>query len=158
MLISFKSPGVIQSVTTVPTSFNLLKHSVILTQTNYNAVAGIQSATFSTSIGRIQESSKGQQHKELNHTHIASDKKVDAFSKHEKAAKSESFHFQKKNKEGEDGPKELIPVSADAHSQGMILSRSNSIKHLVLLFVCRSYINFLQILYSRLLVTTPNMV
>lgn len=158
MLISFKSPGVIQSVTTVPTSFNLLKHSVILTQTNYNAVTGIQSATFSTSIGRIQESSKGPQHKEVNPTHIASDKNFDAFSKHEKAAKSESFHFQKKNKEGEDSPKELIPVSDDAHSQGMILSRSNSIKHLVLLFVCRSYINFLQILYSRLLVTTPNMV
>ena len=130
MLISFNSPGIIHSVTTFPTSFNLLKHSVFLTQNNYNAVPGIQSATFSTSIGRIQESSKGSQQKEVNPTHIASDKNVDAFSKHEKAAKSESFHFQKKNKEGEDSPKELIPVSDDAHTQGMILCRSNSIKYL----------------------------
>ena len=134
MLISFNSPGIIHSVTTFPTSFNLLKHSVFLTQNNYNAVPGIQSATFSTSIGRIQESSKGSQQKEVNPTHIASDKNVDAFSKHEKAVQSESFHFQKKNKELEDSPKELVPVSDDK-SQGMILCRSNSIKYLAL-FIC----------------------
>ena len=135
VLIPFNSPGVIHSVTTFPTSFNLLKHSAFLTQNNYNAIpGGIQSATFATSIGRIQEASKGPQHKDLNPTHIASDKNVDAFSKLEKAAKSESFHFQKKNKEVEDGPKELIAVSVDAHTQGMILCRSNSIKYLALLF------------------------
>ena len=138
MLISFNSPGSIHSVTTLPTSFSLLKHSVCFTQNNYNALQVIQSATFATSIGRTQESSKGAQDKELNPAHIASDKNVDAFSKHEKAAKSESFHFQKKNKEGEDSPKELIPVSDDAHSQGMIFFRSNSIKYLFL-FVLRSY-------------------
>ena len=137
VLIPFNSPEVIHSITTFPTSFNLLKHSAFLTQNNYNAIPGIQSATFATSIGRIQESSKGPQHKDLNPTHIASDKNVDAFSKLEKAAKSESFHFQKKNKEVEDGPKELIPVSDDAHTQGMILCRSNSIKHLALsLYLC----------------------
>ena len=134
MLISFNPPGTIHSVTTFPTSFNLLKHSVFLTQNNYNIVPGIQSATFATSIGRIQESSKGPQHNELNPTHIASDKNVDAFSKLEKAAKSESFHFQKKNKEQEDIPTELVPVSDDK-SQGMISCRSNSIIHLVLLYV-----------------------
>lgn len=121
VLIPFNSPGVIHSVTTFPTSFNLSKHSVFLTQNNYNAIPGIQSATFATSIGRFQESKKGPQHKDLNPTHIASDKNVDAFSKLEKAAKSESFHFQKKNKEVEDGPKELIPVSDDAHSQDYLL-------------------------------------
>ena len=160
VLIPFNSPGVIHSVTTFPTSFNLLKHSAFLTQNNYNAIPGIQSATFATSIGRIQESSKGPQHKDLNPTHIASDKNVDAFSKLEKAAKSESFHFQKKNKEQEDSPKELVPVSDDK-SQGMILCRSNSIKHLALfliaLFVSRSYMISCKFCF-RLLVTTPNMV
>ena len=163
VLIPFNSPEVIHSITTFPTSFNLLKHSLCLTQNNYNAIPGIQSATFATSIGRIQESSKGPQHKDLNPTHIASDKNVDAFSKLEKAAKSESFHFQKKNKEVEDGPKELIPVSDDAHTQGMILCRSNSIKYLALflisraLFVSRSYMISCKFCF-RLLVTTPNMV
>ena len=106
LLVSTRSGSI--NIAALPISSNAsLKCSSILTQFHSFWLPSIQSANFSTS-QRTYYPASGDQ-----------DEKTPSFTKYEKIAKKEDFHFQNKHKLAEEKTNAIISMSEGKNKQGM---------------------------------------
>ena len=98
------------AISALPISSNYsFKPSIIFTQFHTFWTPSLQSANFSTS-ERTYSSGSGDQ-----------EEKTPSFTKYEKVAKKEDFHFQNKHKVAEEKTNAIISMSEGKNQQGMRL-------------------------------------
>ena len=120
-LVTLSASGRITTTTTLSVPTSIIKHSKLISQYYSSCLPSIQSANISTSSGTLQKLGDVTKQDDNTDNKEPKDKMGDRFASYEKAAKTESFHFEKHFKHPEEKGKEIVPVDSDpAKSQGAI--------------------------------------